>query len=75
MPGHTDFNRRPVRFPPLNLQHKVGRERQGAIDDINAGNEALDQAYKDFGEGKVDMAQSQLDKANEDFARAASKLQ
>ena len=54
---------------------EVGRERQGAIDDINAGNKALDKAYNEFDEGKVDMAQTQLDKANEDFTRAASKLQ
>ena len=54
---------------------EVGRERQGAIDYINAGSDALDKAYKDFDEGKIESAQSQLDKANADFARAASKLQ
>ena len=54
---------------------EVGRERQGAIDDLNTGDKALDKAYEDFVAGNIDAAQSQLDKANEHFARAASKLQ
>ena len=53
---------------------EVGRERQGAIDDINAGNEALDKAYKDFDEGKIDMAQSHYDKAIISFQNAAAIL-
>jgi exonuclease VII small subunit len=53
---------------------EVGRERQGAIDDLNAGSDALDKAYKDFEEGEVESAQSHLDRANELFAKAAETL-
>ena len=53
---------------------EVGREKQGAIDDINAGNEALVKAYTDLEEDKVDAAQGQLDKANEHFLRADQTL-
>ena len=53
---------------------EVGRERQGAINDLNAGSDALDKAYIDFEEGNVESAQVQLDKAHELFAKAAETL-
>jgi len=69
---HLDFERK-------GLTHfekaEIGRERQGAIDDLSTGDKALDKAYEDYLAGNIDAAQSQLDKANEHFARAASKLQ
>jgi len=53
---------------------EVGREKQGAIDDINAGYDALDKAIGDLEEGKVDSAQAHLDKAYEHFTRADQTL-
>lgn len=54
---------------------EVGKDRQGAINDLNSGVDALDKAYKELDEGRVDSAQSHYDKANEYFAKAADILQ
>ena len=53
---------------------EVGREKQGAIDDINHGYDALDKAIADFEQGNVDAAQRQLDKAYDHFAKAKQTL-
>ena len=53
---------------------EVGRDRQGAVDNINSRTDALNKAYQDFEEGKIDSAQLRLDRANELFAKAAETL-
>lgn len=53
---------------------EVGREKQGAIDDINTGYDALDKAIADLESGNVDAAQRQLDKAYDHFAKADQTL-
>lgn len=53
---------------------EVGREKQGAIDDINHGYDALDKAIADLEAGNVDSAQRQLDKAYDHFAQANQTL-
>ena len=53
---------------------EVGRENQGAIDDVNHGYDALGKALNDLEKGDVDSARRQLDKANEHFDRAAETL-
>jgi len=53
---------------------EVGEDRQGAVNDLNAGVDALDKAYKEFDEGRVDAAQSHYDTACEYFAKAETIL-
>jgi len=54
---------------------EVGEGRQDAIDDLNAGVDSLNKAYKELDEGRVDAAQLHYDKANKHFAEAADILQ
>ncbi len=54
---------------------EVGPDRQGAINDIKSGVEALNRADKELDEGRTDSAQDHYDKANEYFAKAADILQ
>lgn len=54
---------------------EVGEARQDAINDLNAGVDALDKAYKELDEGRVDAAQLHYDEANKNFAEAAEILQ
>jgi len=54
---------------------EVGKGRQGAIKDLNSGVDALNKAYKELDEGKVDAAQLHFDKANGHFAKAEATLQ
>lgn len=53
---------------------EVGKEHQGAIDDIDAGVKAINKALDDIDDGNMDAAQSQLDKANSHFNQAAEAL-
>lgn len=50
----------------------VGKEHQGAIDDLNSGVDALNKALKNLENGNIDDAQKHYEKANEYFERAAS---
>jgi hypothetical protein len=54
---------------------EVGKDRQGAINDVKSGVEALNRADKELDEGRTDSAQDHYDKANEYFAKAADILQ
>ena len=54
---------------------EVGENRQGAVNDLNAGVDALDKAYQEMDEGRIDSAQSHYDKAVEYFNKAADILQ
>jgi len=54
---------------------EVGKDRQGAINDLNSGVDALDKAYKELDEGRIDSAESHYDKAVEYFNKAADILQ
>ena len=54
---------------------EVGKDRQGAINDLKAGVDALDKAYKEVDEGRIDSAESHYDKAVEYFNKAADILQ
>ena len=44
-------------------------------DDLNAGVDSLNKAYKEVDEGKIDAAQLHYDEANKRFAEAAEILQ
>ena len=54
---------------------EVGKDRQGAINDLNSGVDALDKAFKELDEGRIDSAESHYDKAVEYFNKAADILQ
>jgi len=52
----------------------VGREQQGAVDDINKGIKQLDDAVTSLDNGNVDSAQNHYDKAAAEFNKAAAIL-
>ena len=54
---------------------EVGEGRQDAIDDLNAGVDSLNKAYKEVDEGRIDAAQLHYDEANKRFSEAAEILQ
>ncbi len=50
-------------------------DRESAINYLNSGSDALNKAYKELDEGRVDAAQLPFDEANGDFDRANAVLQ
>ena len=54
---------------------EVGKARQGAVDDLNSGVDALNKAYNELDEGRVDAAQLHFDEANRRFSNAQATLQ
>jgi nitrogen fixation/metabolism regulation signal transduction histidine kinase len=54
---------------------EVGKDRESAINYLNSGSDALDKAYKELDEGRVDAAQLHFDEANGDFDKANAILQ
>lgn len=54
---------------------EVGKDRESAINHLNSGVDALNKAYKELDEGRVDAAQLHFDEANGDFDKANAILQ
>lgn len=53
----------------------VGREQQGAVDDLNRGIKQLDGAVTALDNGNIDSAETHYDKAAAEFNKAAAILE
>jgi hypothetical protein len=51
------------------------QDRESAVNYLNSGSDALNKAYKELDQGRVDTAQLHFDEANGDFDKANAILQ
>lgn len=65
-----DFNAAMTHIAKLD----VGREQQGAVDDINKGIDQLASVVSAYSDGNLDSAQKHYDHATAEFNKAASIL-